>query len=59
MIELDGSALTLDNLLAVACDGEQVQLSDTARQRVRAARTRRRAASLSATLWLSAATATN
>ena len=38
MIELDGSSLTIDNLLAVACDGEQVRLSDAARQRVRAAR---------------------
>ena len=38
MIELDGRSLTIDNLLAVAYDGEHVQLTDASRQRVRAAR---------------------
>src|SRR6185503_3241803 len=38
MIDLDGSSLTLDHLVAIACDGEPVGLTDAARQRVRAAR---------------------
>src|SRR5579862_782905 len=37
-IQLDGNALTLDQLLAVADDGEKVALSDTARTRVQASR---------------------
>src|SRR4029077_10267325 len=38
MIELDGSSLTLDQLVAVAYDDEKVGLTDAARERVRAAR---------------------
>src|SRR6185295_2369874 len=38
MIELDGSSLTLDALVAVALHNEQVGLTDAARARVRAAR---------------------
>ena len=38
MIELDGSSLTLDHLVAIADDQEQVGLSNAARERVRAAR---------------------
>jgi histidine ammonia-lyase len=38
MIELDGTSLTLDRLVAIAHDDEEVGLSDAARQRVRAAR---------------------
>ena len=38
MIKLDGSSLTLDQLVAIAHDGENVALSDDARARVRAAR---------------------
>jgi histidine ammonia-lyase len=38
VIELDGASLTLDQLVAIAHDGEQVGLSDGARERVRAAR---------------------
>jgi histidine ammonia-lyase len=38
MIELDGSSLTLDHLVAIAYDVEPVGLTDTTRQRVRAAR---------------------
>src|SRR5882672_6171055 len=38
MIELDGTSLTLDQLVAIAHDGETIGLTDAARQRVRAAR---------------------
>ena len=38
MIELDGQSLTLDRLVAVALDNDTIALSETARQRVRAAR---------------------
>ncbi len=38
MIELDGSSLTLDHLVAIAHDDEKVGLSNAARERVRAAR---------------------
>src|ERR1700704_218084 len=38
MIELDGTSLTLDHLVAIAHGDEEVRLSDAARQRVRAAR---------------------
>jgi len=38
MIELAGTSLTIEQLLAIADHGEQVALSDAARQRVRAAR---------------------
>ncbi len=38
MIELDGHSLTLDQLVAIAEHRERVALSDTARQRVQAAR---------------------
>ena len=38
MIELDGASLTIDHLVAVAYNGDQVQLTDGARRRVRAAR---------------------
>jgi histidine ammonia-lyase len=38
MIDLDGSSLTLDQLVAIADDVEPVRLSDAARDRVRAAR---------------------
>jgi len=38
MIPLDGSSLTLDQLVAIAHDGEQIGLADAARARVRAAR---------------------
>jgi len=38
MIELDGSSLTLDQLVAIAHEGERVGLSHAARERVRAAR---------------------
>jgi histidine ammonia-lyase len=38
MIELDGSSLTLDHLVAIAYDDEKVGLSTAARERVRAAR---------------------
>ena len=38
MITLDGSSLTIEQLLAIADRGEPVALSDTARARVRAAR---------------------
>src|SRR5436190_1823988 len=38
MIELDGTSLTLDHLVAIALDDEKVRLSDAARERVRAAR---------------------
>jgi histidine ammonia-lyase len=38
MIELDGSSLTLDQLVAVAHDDERVGLANAARERVRAAR---------------------
>jgi histidine ammonia-lyase len=38
MIELDGSSLTLDHLVAIACDDEKVGLSNASRERVRAAR---------------------
>ena len=38
MIELDGNSLTLDQLVAIADRRERVALSDTARQRVQAAR---------------------
>ena len=38
MIELDGTSLTLDHLVAIAYDDEEVGLGDVARQRVRAAR---------------------
>ena len=38
MIELDGTSLTLDQLVAIAYDNETVGLADAARQRVRAAR---------------------
>jgi histidine ammonia-lyase len=38
MIELDGSSLTLDQLVAIAHDDERVGLTDAARERVRAAR---------------------
>jgi histidine ammonia-lyase len=38
MIELDGSSLTLDHLIAIAYDDEKVGLSKAARERVRAAR---------------------
>ena len=38
MIELDGSSLTLDQLVAIAYDDEKVGLSNAARERVRAAR---------------------
>src|SRR5262245_1821006 len=38
MIELDGSSLTLEHLLAIADDNESVALSDSARERVRASR---------------------
>src|SRR3954466_15481700 len=38
MILLDGSTLTLEQLLAIAAGGETVALSDGARQRVRASR---------------------
>ena len=38
MIELDGSSLTLDHLVAIAQHDEKVDLSNAARERVRAAR---------------------
>ena len=38
MIVLDGNSLTLDDLVAIAFDGEPVSLHDTARARVRASR---------------------
>jgi histidine ammonia-lyase len=38
MIHLDGDSLTLDDLIAIAYDDEQVSLSDLSRDRVRAAR---------------------
>src|SRR5262245_11146664 len=38
MITLDGSSLTLEQLLAIADDNESVALSDSARERVRASR---------------------
>src|SRR6266567_2675840 len=38
MISLDGSSLTLDDLLAIANHSEPMALSDDARRRVRAAR---------------------
>jgi histidine ammonia-lyase len=38
MIQLDGSSLTLEQLLAIADDGEAVALSPAARERVQAAR---------------------
>ncbi len=38
MIELDGSSLTLDQLIAISNDDEKVGLSNAARERVRAAR---------------------
>jgi histidine ammonia-lyase len=38
MIELDGSSLTLEQLLAIADDGEPVSLAAGARERVRASR---------------------
>ena len=38
MIELDGSSLTLDHLVAIAYDNEQIGLTNGARARVRAAR---------------------
>src|SRR5712691_1274622 len=38
MIVLDGSSLTIEQLLAIADGGEQVALSDAARDRVRASR---------------------
>jgi histidine ammonia-lyase len=38
MIELDGSSLTLDQLVAIAYDNEKVGLTARARERVRAAR---------------------
>ena len=38
VIGLDGSALTLDELIAIACRNETVTLTDAARARVRAAR---------------------
>jgi histidine ammonia-lyase len=38
VIILDGDSLTLDDLVAIACDDAQVSLSDAARERVRAAR---------------------
>src|SRR3954467_8075311 len=38
MILLDGSSLTIEQLLAIADEGEVVALSDGARQRVRASR---------------------
>jgi histidine ammonia-lyase len=38
MIELDGTSLTIEQLLAIADRGEPVALSDAARQRVRASR---------------------
>jgi histidine ammonia-lyase len=38
MIELDGSSLTLDQLVAIAHDDEQVGLTNAAREHVRAAR---------------------
>jgi len=38
VIELDGSSLTLDHLVAIAYDGETIALTAAARERVRAAR---------------------
>ena len=38
MIELDGSSLTVDQLLAIADDYETVALAAAARERVRASR---------------------
>ena len=38
MIKLDGSSLTLDQLVAIAHEGETIALSNAARERVRAAR---------------------
>src|SRR5262245_45777935 len=38
MIQLDGSSLTIEQLLAIADDGETIALSDAARARVHAAR---------------------
>ena len=38
VIGLDGSSLTLDELIAIACRNETVTLTDAARARVRAAR---------------------
>jgi histidine ammonia-lyase len=38
MIQLDGRSLTLDDLVAIACDEAPVSLADAARARVRAAR---------------------
>ena len=38
MILLDGNSLTLDDLIAIACDSAAVGLTDAARGRVRAAR---------------------
>src|SRR5437870_4925598 len=38
MIELDGASLTIEQLIAIADGDERVTLSETARQRVRAAR---------------------
>src|SRR5216110_1112213 len=38
MIELDGTSLTLDHLVAISYDDEKVGLRDAARERVRAAR---------------------
>ena len=39
MILLDGNSLTLDDLVAIACDSAPVGLTEPARVRVRAART--------------------
>jgi histidine ammonia-lyase len=39
MIQLDGRSLTLDDLVAIACDHAPVSLTDGARARIRAART--------------------
>jgi len=38
MIQLDGSSLTIEQLLAIADDGETIELGDAARARVHAAR---------------------
>ena len=38
MIELEGSSLTLDQLLAIVYDAEKIELTQAARERVRAAR---------------------